>query len=92
MNGGNARIERAGERVFEDATFAQRILEGTEDFPEIKDAILADLAEARSQNVEDLIRTTNPAKDPKVLLDYIENGPKPGGMRVQHLIDQAQFW
>jgi hypothetical protein len=85
-------IAQAGNHVFEDAGFAQEILRGEHDYPEIRDAILADLAEFHQQTVADLVRTADPAGNPQVLLNYIQNGPKPGGMRVQNLIDQAQYW
>ncbi len=92
MGEGRPEIEQVANRVFEDASFAQQILAGKEDYPEIRDAILADLAEARRLEVDELVRTADPARNHQVLADYIKDGPKPGGMHVQHIIDRAQCW
>jgi hypothetical protein len=92
MTSGNEDLAQAGMRVFEDSSFAQRILENKEDHPRLRDAILADLAEAHDADVDVFLETADPARNPQVLLDYIERGPKPGGMHVQDLIDHAQHW
>lgn len=46
-------IQEAATRALDDAEFAQRVLAGEEDFPEVRDAILADMyADVRGEEPE----------------------------------------
>lgn len=92
MQEGGSTLKRAAHRVLGDLDFAQAILERKEDYPQLRAAILADLAEAAGMPVEEFDRVKRPATDPGVLADYVENGPKPGGMTVHRIIETASSW
>ena len=92
MQGNGPVLKRAAHRVLGDLDFAQAILEGREEYPELRAAILADLAAAAQMPVDEFERVTMPSADASVLQDYVENGPKPGGMSVYQFIENANNW
>jgi hypothetical protein len=67
-------------RALKDPAFAQEILEGKYYNPIVRDAILADLAEANIGITSEDLRK------------YIEAGPKPGGQRLHDLVSLAMGW
>jgi hypothetical protein len=92
MQGNGPALKRAAHRVLGDLDFAQAILEGREKYPEIRTAILADLAAAAQMPVDEYERVMMPSADATVLQHYVENGPKPGGMSVYEFIERASTW
>jgi hypothetical protein len=61
-------------RALEDHQFAQKIMTGEEDYPEVRDAILADLFEADQQAAE------IGAQSPKFATRFVDAGPRFGPM------------
>jgi uncharacterized protein YqcC (DUF446 family) len=66
----------AARHALEDHTFAQKIMTGEEDYPEVRDAILADLFEADEQAVE------TGAREPGFATRFIDAGPRFGPMSM----------
>jgi hypothetical protein len=96
-------IAAAAARALKDATFAQEILEGKHNYPEVREAILKDLEagikdamlkSATSPEQFDFLQTFNPALNPRLLKSYIQTGPKPGGVNLGRLsgIPDAACW
>ncbi|MEO7261939.1 MAG: hypothetical protein ABI047_11900 [Jatrophihabitantaceae bacterium] len=92
MQQGRPNLKKAAHRVLGDLDFGQAVLEGREDYPELRAAILADLAGPSGLSVSAFTRLHDPSANPEVLRDYVENGPKPGGMNVYRLIENTAAW
>jgi hypothetical protein len=79
---------QAAQRALQDRAFAQEILEGKQDYPEVRQAILEELAQANNQDVEGY--TIVPVQQQTLALNsYIQSGPKPGGQRLFQLATRA---
>ncbi len=89
---GKPTLKGAAHRVLGDVEYGQAVLDGREDLPELRAAILADLATPSGMSVEEFERLHRPVENPSVLLDYVQNGPKPGGMNVYRLIESTATW
>jgi len=76
---------QAAAQALKNPSFAQEVLEGKQDYPEVRDAILKDLAAANNQEVQAFVQGSNPTGNPQVLQNYIQNGPKPGGTSIADL-------
>jgi hypothetical protein len=79
---------QAAERALQDPAFAQEVIEGKQDYPEVRQAILEELAEANNQDVAgySAISTQQQAA---ALNKYIQTGPKPGGVKLFNLATSA---
>jgi hypothetical protein len=76
--------EEAAKRALEDADFAQEVLEGKQDYPEVRQAIIEELAAANNQEVEGFAAVPV-QRQTTALRSYIQSGPKPGGVRLANL-------
>jgi len=74
-------------RALEDQSFAERILTGQENYPEVRAAMLKDLAESTGQDVRGFDTAS-----PELLARYIQTGPKPGGQTLAGLANFAACW
>jgi hypothetical protein len=88
------RTAEAARRALEDANFAKAVLDGRENYPEVKQAIIADLSTSSDDEVKAYslnFGTANPVSSARALDTYIQNGPKPGGMNLVELINKASL-
>ena len=83
------RTAEAANRALQDPAFAQEILEGKQDYPEVKQALLEELAEANQEEVQGFSVGFNPAQSSQLLQSYITSGPKPGGVRLVQLVNRT---
>lgn len=79
---------QAAQRALQDRAFAQEILEGKQDYPEVRRVILEELAEANNQEVEGYARIST-QQQTLALNSYVQSGPKPGGQRLFQLANRA---
>jgi hypothetical protein len=86
------KIAQAASRACEDPTFARDILEEKQDYPEVRAAILKDLAEANLADVQGLDRPGDGAEGASVLQEYLQNGGRLAGSNVARLSERAKFW
>jgi len=84
------RTGEAAKRALEDATFAQEVLEGKQDYPEVRQAIIQELATANNQqDVQGFAASLSGPQSAQFLQSYIATGPKPGGMSLANLVQRA---
>jgi hypothetical protein len=86
------KIAQAASRACEDPAFAWEILEGREDYPEVREAILNDLAEANHVDVGQLVLQDGPTNAPGGLQDFLRNGGRLAGTNVARLSERAKSW
>jgi hypothetical protein len=86
------KIAQAASRACEDPAFAQEILEEKQNYPEVRAAILKDLAESNATVVQGLDRPGDPAESAKILQDYLRTGGRLAGSNVARLSERAKFW
>jgi hypothetical protein len=79
---------QAAERALQDPAFAQEIIEGKQDYPEVRQAILEELAVANDEEVSGYA-TVSTAQQSAALTKYIQTGPKPGGQQLVNLAARA---
>ena len=72
-------IKKLAARALEDGEFAQKVLSGEEDYPQIRDAILADLFES-TQGESQPRGATKATKKVKFEARFIDAGPRFGPM------------
>jgi hypothetical protein len=78
----------AASRALRDPEFAKAIVEGREDYPEVRQAILEELANAnQGQDVQGFM--ANPTLASQTLSTYIASGPKPGGTLLINLVNRS---
>jgi hypothetical protein len=88
------RTAEAARRALEDANFAKAVLEGRENYPEVRQAIIADLSTSNDEEVKAYslnFASASPVSSARALDTYIQNGPKPGGMNLVELINKANI-
>src|SRR5438552_633206 len=83
------RSGEAAKRALEDPAFAQEVLEGKQDYPEVKQAILQELASANQQDVQGFAASVSPTQASQLFRSYLDSGPKPGGMRLVQLVTRT---
>jgi hypothetical protein len=86
------KIAQAASRACEDPAFAREILEEKQDYPEVRAAILKDLAESNVEDIQPLDRLGDQAEGAKILQDYLQNGGRLAGSNVARLSERAKFW
>jgi len=85
------KIAQAASRACEDPVFAWEILEEKQDYPEVREAILKDLAEANQVDVQQLTPGDR-VESPDILQDYLRNGGRLAGSNVARLSERAKSW
>jgi hypothetical protein len=86
------RNGEAAQRALQDVEFAKAVLEGRENYPEVRQAIMEDLATSDNDEVKGFAlnpSTTSSLSSARALDTYIQGGPKPGGMHLVELINKA---
>jgi len=87
-----ADISEVARRAATDPGYAAQLLEG-EEYPEVRDAIIADLKEAdevEGFNFETF--TLVPGSATNLMQQYVLAGPKPGGVNLGRLAGQNMAW
>jgi hypothetical protein len=72
--------QKVASRALKDHKFAQRVLTGEEDYPEVRDAILADLFESTTQVTGRPKGRSKRSSKVKVETRFIDAGPRFGPM------------
>ena len=91
-------ITAAAARAYKDPAFAQEILEGKQNYPEVRAAIIKDLQSGNEKltekELENVIGGANYfALHRHLLTDYIRMGPKlGGGLNLSKLSGIAACW
>jgi hypothetical protein len=85
------KIAQAASRACEDPAFAWEILEEKQDYPEVRQAILKDLAEANQVDAQELTVPSDQVS-PDILRDYVRNGGRLAGSNVARLSERAKSW
>jgi len=86
------KIAQAASRACEDPAFAWEIFEGREDYPEVREAILSDLAETNQVDVGSLAGRDDAASGSGGLQDFLRNGGRLAGTNVARLSERAKSW
>jgi hypothetical protein len=87
------RTAEAAKRALEDAEFAKAVLEGRENYPEVRQAILDELSSSDNEEVKGfaLNPTARTSSASRALDTYISTGPKPGGTQLVELINKSNI-
>jgi hypothetical protein len=93
QQGDSREIAQMASRALNDPEFARQILEGNPDYPEVREAILKDLAEGHGQSdVQGFYQTLQGLNTYQLLQGYIVAGPKPGGNYLSALANVSACW
>ncbi len=79
-------IAQAASRAYEDPRFAQEILDGKHDYPQVRDAILGDLSAAYPDAAEP---AATASAEPQ---DSLRDAMRTGQMNVARLAERARAW
>ena len=79
--------DAAAKRALEDPNFAQEVLEGKQEYPEVRQAILEELAASNNEEVQGFAMSP-PQRQVTALRTYVQTGAKPGGMRLVNLANR----
>ena len=85
------RTGEAAKRALEDQAFAQEILDGKQDYPEVRQAIIQELASANNQQDVQGFAASLGGQSSQFLQSYIVSGPKPGGLALVDLVNRARI-
>ncbi len=85
-------IAQVASRAYEDPEFALELLGGTPDVPEVRDAILRDLAAAYPDEPDEFTSIDADGTDPTELRQRLRDGLRQGDMNVARLSERARSW